>query len=69
MGDRKQVRLEFDPNNAHINHRDKYGRPPAYVCLEDSAIVLASPQKKNSKDDGRDKNDPNNQLGTQNQGD
>ena len=28
--DRKEIRLEFDQANAHIKHRDKYGRILAY---------------------------------------
>jgi len=32
--DRKEVRLEYDQANAHISHRDKYGRIPAYGLPE-----------------------------------
>jgi hypothetical protein len=39
--DRKEVRLEDDQANAHINHRDKYARILAYVYLEDGTFVNA----------------------------
>ncbi len=40
--DKKEVRLEFDQANAHIKHRDKYGRILAYVYLSDGAFVNAA---------------------------
>lgn len=39
--DRKEVRLEFDQANAHIGHRDKYGRVLAYVYLKEGTFVNA----------------------------
>ena len=39
--DKKEIRLEFDPNNAYINHRDKYRRILAYVYLPDGTFVNA----------------------------
>lgn len=30
----EQIRLEFDPNNKYINHKDKYGRLLAYVYVK-----------------------------------
>ncbi len=39
--DMKEVRLEFDQANAHIGHRDKYGRILAYVYLKDGIFVNA----------------------------
>lgn len=41
MADRKQVRLEFDQANAHIGHRDKYGRLLAYIYLSDGTFLNA----------------------------
>ncbi len=40
--DKKEVRLEFDQANAHIKHRDKYGRILAYVYLSDGTFVNAA---------------------------
>jgi micrococcal nuclease len=39
--DKKQIRLEFDVNNAYINQRDKYGRILAYVYLTDGTFLNA----------------------------
>ena len=39
--DRKEIRLEYDQANAHIGHRDKYGRILAYVYLKDGTLVNA----------------------------
>ncbi len=39
--DRKEVRLEYDQANAHMMHRDKYGRLLAYVYLKDGTFVNA----------------------------
>jgi len=41
MADKKEIRLEYDPNNAYINHRDKYGRFLAYVYLPDGTFANA----------------------------
>ena len=37
----KRVRLEFDPANAHIGHKDRYKRTLAYVFLEDGTFLNA----------------------------
>ena len=37
----KRVRLEFDPANAHIGHKDRYSRTLAYVFLEDGTFLNA----------------------------
>lgn len=39
--DKKEIRLEYDQANAHIGHRDKYGRILAYVYLKDVTFVNA----------------------------
>jgi micrococcal nuclease len=41
MAQGKNVRLEYDQANAHINHRDKYGRLLAYVYLDDGTFLNA----------------------------
>ena len=41
MVGRKQIRLEFDQTNAHIGHREKYGRILAYVYLNDGTLLNA----------------------------
>jgi micrococcal nuclease len=37
----KRVRLEFDPANAHLGHKDKYRRTLAYVFLGDGTFLNA----------------------------
>ncbi len=37
----KRVRLEFDPANTHIGHKDRYKRTLAYVFLEDGTFLNA----------------------------
>ena len=39
--DKKKVRLEYDPANASISHKDKYGRILAYVYLLDGTFLNA----------------------------
>ena len=39
MVEGKRVRLGFDPANAHLKHRDRYGRTLAYVFLEDGTLL------------------------------
>ena len=39
--DKKLIRLEFDPNNYLIGHKDKYGRILAYVYLMDGTFLNA----------------------------
>ncbi|MFH1624734.1 MAG: thermonuclease family protein [Pseudomonadota bacterium] len=34
----ERVRLEYDPNNKYLKHRDKYGRLLAYVFLTDGTF-------------------------------
>lgn len=41
MVDKKQIRLELDQPNAHIGHRDKYGRILAYLYLMDGTFMNA----------------------------
>ena len=41
MVEGKRVKLKFDPANAHIKHRDRYGRTLAYVFLEDGTMLNA----------------------------
>ena len=41
MIDKKLIRLEFEPNNYLIGHRDKYARIPAYVYLMDGTFLNA----------------------------
>ena len=41
MAGGKRVRLEFDQANAHLGHRDRYGRRLAYVFLEDGRLLNA----------------------------
>ena len=37
--DKKEIRLEYDQANAHIGHKDKYGRILAYVYLKDGTFL------------------------------
>jgi len=37
----KRIRLEYDQANAHIDHKDRYGRTLAYVFLADGALLNA----------------------------
>jgi len=37
----KRVRLEFDPANTNIGHKDRYKRTLAYVFLEDGTFLNA----------------------------
>ena len=39
--DKKEIRLEYDQANAHIGHRDRYGRILAYVYLKDGTFLNA----------------------------
>lgn len=39
--DRKTIKLELDPDNVYINHRDKYGRLLAYIYLADGTFFNA----------------------------
>ncbi|MBW1999262.1 MAG: thermonuclease family protein [Deltaproteobacteria bacterium] len=39
--DKKEIRLEYDQANAHIRHRDRYGRLLAYVYLKDGTFLNA----------------------------
>ncbi len=39
--DRREIRLEYDQANAHIGHRDKYGRILACVYLKDGTFLNA----------------------------
>jgi micrococcal nuclease len=39
--DKKEIRLEYDQANAHMDHRDTYGRVLAYVYLKDGTFVNA----------------------------
>jgi micrococcal nuclease len=41
MAEGKLVRLKFDPANAHIEHKDRFGRTLAYVFLEDGTLINA----------------------------
>jgi micrococcal nuclease len=41
LAEGKRVKLEYDPANAHIEHKDRYGRTLAYVFLEDGTLVNA----------------------------
>ncbi len=41
MVEGKRVKLEFDPANAHLKHRDRYGRTLAYVFLENGTLLNA----------------------------
>jgi len=37
----KRVRLDYDQANAHVHHKDRYGRTLAYVFLEDGTFINA----------------------------
>jgi micrococcal nuclease len=41
LAEGKLVRLEFDPANAHIEHKDRFGRTLAYTFLEDGTLINA----------------------------
>jgi micrococcal nuclease len=41
LAEGKLVKLEFDPANAHIEHKDRFGRTLAYVFLEDGTLINA----------------------------
>ena len=41
MVDGKRVRVEFDQENAHLGHKDRYGRTLGYVFLEDGTFLNA----------------------------
>lgn len=41
MCEGKRVRLEFDPANTHLGHKDRYRRTLAYVFLEDGTFLNA----------------------------
>ena len=41
LAEGKRIKLEFDPANAHIEHKDRYGRTLAYVFLGDGTFVNA----------------------------
>jgi micrococcal nuclease len=41
LAEGKLVKLEYDPANAHIEHKDRYGRTLAYVFLEDGTLINA----------------------------
>ena len=41
MVEGKRVRLEFDPANIHIGHKDRYKRTLAYIFLKDGTLLNA----------------------------
>ena len=41
LAEGKRVKLEYDQANAHIQHKDKYGRTLAYVFLKDGTLLNA----------------------------
>jgi micrococcal nuclease len=41
MVEGKQIRLEYDQANAHLGHKDRYGRTLAYVFLKDGTLLNA----------------------------
>ena len=41
LAEGKRIRLEYDQANAHLGHKDRYGRTLAYVFLEDATLLNA----------------------------
>jgi micrococcal nuclease len=41
MAEGKRIRLEYDQANAHLGHKDRYGRTLAYIFLEDDTLLNA----------------------------
>ena len=41
LAEGKRIRLEYDQANAHLGHKDRYGRTLAYVFLDDATLLNA----------------------------
>jgi micrococcal nuclease len=40
-GEGQRIRLEYDEANAHLDHKDRYGRTLAYVFLDGGTLLNA----------------------------
>jgi micrococcal nuclease len=46
LAEGKRIKLDFDPANAHIEHKDRSGRTLAYVFLGDGTLEREAREQK-----------------------